>query len=105
MQQKLDLIAHAEFERVLRLGGETALLVSEETSELIRLQPPGGPGRYVVLIDPLDGSTNIDVNVSVGTIFGVYRLPAEVVDPSEADVLRPGVEQVAAGYMVYGSSA
>lgn len=104
VQQKLDLIAHAEFERVLRLGGETALLVSEETSELIRLQPPGGPGRYVVLIDPLDGSTNIDVNVSVGTIFGVYRLPPDVREPSEADVLRPGVEQVAAGYMVYGSS-
>ena len=104
VQQKLDAIAHREFERALQLGGEVALMVSEEADELIPLQPEGSQGRYVVLLDPLDGSSNIDVNVSVGTIFSVFRLADDVSAPSEADALRPGREQVAAGYVVYGSS-
>jgi fructose-1,6-bisphosphatase I len=104
VQQKLDAIAHAEFEKALRMGGEVALVVSEEADELIQLQPAGSRGRYVVLLDPLDGSSNIDVNVSVGTIFSVFRLADGVTDPTEADALRPGTEQVAAGYVVYGSS-
>jgi fructose-1,6-bisphosphatase I len=104
VQQKLDAIAHAEFEKALRLGGEVALVVSEEADELIQLNPPGSRGRYVVLLDPLDGSSNIDVNVSVGTIFSVFRLTDEVAEPTEAHALRPGREQVAAGYVVYGSS-
>lgn len=104
VQQKLDAIAHDAFERALRLGGEAALMVSEEADELIHLQPAGSRARYVVLIDPLDGSTNIDVNVSVGTIFSVFRLRDDVEVPGEEDVLRPGSEQVGAGYVVYGSS-
>ena len=104
VQQKLDAIAHAEFEKALRLGGEVALVVSEEADELIQLHPAGSRGRYVVLLDPLDGSSNIDVNVSVGTIFSVFRLPEGVSEPAEEHALRPGIEQVAAGYVVYGSS-
>ncbi|MBA2243676.1 MAG: class 1 fructose-bisphosphatase [Gemmatimonadetes bacterium] len=104
VQQKLDAIAHAEFEEALRLGGEVALVVSEEADELIPLHPRGSRGRYVVLLDPLDGSSNIDVNVSVGTIFSVFRLPPSVAAPSLEHALRPGSEQVAAGYIVYGSS-
>ncbi len=104
VQQKLDAIAHQEFEEALRLGGEVALVVSEEADELIPLHPRGSRGRYVVLLDPLDGSSNIDVNVSVGTIFSVFRLPPSVAAPSLEHALRPGSEQVAAGYIVYGSS-
>lgn len=104
VQQKLDAIAHDVFERALRLGGEVALMVSEEADELIPLQPEGSRGRYVVLLDPLDGSSNIDVNVSVGTIFSVFRMADGATRPTEADALRAGREQVAAGYVVYGSS-
>ena len=91
IQQKLDAIAHDEFEKALRLGGEVALLVSEEADELIQLHPRGSRGRYVVLMDPLDGSSNIDVNVSVGTIFSVFRLPEGVTEPTEEEALRPGL--------------
>ena len=104
VQQKLDAIAHQEFEEALRLGGEVCLLVSEEADELIPLHPQGSRGRYVVLLDPLDGSSNIDVNVSVGTIFSVFRLPDDAGEPTLEHALRPGREQVAAGYVVYGSS-
>ncbi|MEM1054619.1 MAG: class 1 fructose-bisphosphatase, partial [Bacteroidota bacterium] len=102
VQQRLDAIAHAEFVESLRLGGECALIVSEEADEIVPLSPRGD-GRYVVLLDPLDGSSNIDVNVSVGTIFSVYRL-REGEDASMEAALRPGREQVAAGYVIYGSS-
>lgn len=104
VQQKMDAIAHEAFTHALRLGGEAALLVSEEANELIHLQPPGSRGHYAVFIDPLDGSSNIDVNVSVGTIFSVFRLADREETPTLADALRPGTEQVAAGYVAYGSS-
>src|SRR5690606_23918302 len=90
VQQKLDAIAHAEFEKALRLGGEVALLVSEEADELIPLHPRSGRGGYVVLLDPLDGSSNIDVNISVGTIFSVFRLPEGVTEPTEEHALLRG---------------
>ena len=102
VQQRLDAIAHAEFVEALRLGGECALIVSEEADEIVPLAPKGG-GRYVVLLDPLDGSSNIDVNVSVGTIFSVFRL-ADGEAPTIEAALKPGREQVAAGYVIYGSS-
>ncbi len=102
VQQQLDAIAHAEFVEALRLGGECALIVSEEADEIVPLAPRGG-GRYVVLLDPLDGSSNIDVNVSVGTIFSVFRL-ADGEPATVASALKPGAEQVAAGYVIYGSS-
>ena len=103
-QQRLDAIAHDEFVRALRLGGECALVVSEEADEPVVVEPrAGGDGRYVVFLDPLDGSSNVDVNVSVGTIFSVYRLRDGEAPTVEA-ALRPGREQAAAGYVVYGSS-
>ena len=105
VQQKLDAIAHAEYVEALRLGGECCLIVSEEHDEIIPIETnPESDGRYIVLLDPLDGSSNIDVNVSVGTIFSIYRLPEGVDEPSMDAALQPGREQVAAGYVVYGSS-
>ena len=103
-QQKLDLMAHNEIIRALARGGECCIAGSEEEEELIYLD--GGlaeGGRYIVLFDPLDGSSNIDVNVSVGTIFSVYRIGEEETPGMDA-VLRSGNEQVAAGYVIYGSS-
>ena len=105
VQQKLDVIAHTEFVEALRLGGECCLIVSEEHDEIIPIQTnPEGDGRYIVLLDPLDGSSNIDVNVSVGTIFSIYRLPEDCEEPSLETALQPGRAQVAAGYIVFGSS-
>ncbi|MGI9175364.1 MAG: class 1 fructose-bisphosphatase [Rhodothermales bacterium] len=105
VQQKMDALAHREFVRALRRGGETALIGSEEHAEAIPLNTRSGEGgKYIVLLDPLDGSSNIDVNVSVGTIFSVYQLPDGVTEPSLEMALQPGTEQIAAGYVVYGSS-
>ena len=103
-QQKLDIMAHNELVLALTRGGETCVIGSEEQEELIFVDPRGGKhGEYIVLFDPLDGSSNIDVNVSVGTIFSVYRI-REFSAPSLEAVLRPGMEQIAAGYVIYGSS-
>ncbi len=105
VQQKLDAMAHEEFVRALRRGGECCLIGSEEHAEAIPLRPNGeGDGRYIVLLDPLDGSSNVDVNVSVGTIFSIYRLPDDCDTPTLEAALQPGTQQVAAGYVVYGSS-
>ena len=105
VQQKMDALAHREFVRALRRGGETALIGSEEHAEAIPLDARSDDGgKYIVLLDPLDGSSNIDVNVSVGTIFSVYGLPDGGGEPSLEAALQPGTEQVAAGYVVYGSS-
>ena len=105
-QKKLDRIADIELERALRRGGECCLVGSEEQPKTIPLDPNReAKERYAVFFDPLDGSSNTDVNASVGTIFSVYTLP-EGVQPDDAMevVLRPGREQVAAGYVAYGSS-
>lgn len=108
VQQKLDAMAHTEFVRALRRGGECCLIGSEEHAEAIPLNTTGhrnseGSGRYIVLMDPLDGSSNIDVNVSVGTIVSIYELPEGC--PAEMKhALQPGARQVAALYVVYGSS-
>lgn len=104
-QQKMDALAHTELVRALRRGGECCLIGSEEHAEAIPLQfAHGEDGKYIVLLDPLDGSSNIDVNVSVGTIFSVYRLREDVRQPTPEAALQPGSRQVAAGYVVYGSS-
>jgi fructose-1,6-bisphosphatase I len=107
VQQKMDALAHREFVLALRRGGECCLIGSEEHAEAIPLDTSReSEGRYIVLMDPLDGSSNIDVCVSVGTIFSVYHLPDEYdADEPELDAaLQPGTQQVAAGYVVYGSS-
>lgn len=101
-QQKLDVVADIRFTRALKNGGMTCAIVSEEVDEIIHLNPNC---RYVVAIDPLDGSSNIDVNVSIGTIFSIYKRISPVGGPvQEEDVLQKGTEQVAAGYILYGSS-
>lgn len=107
VQQVMDLLAHKEFVRALRRGGECCLIGSEEHSEAIPIRTStigGSDGDYIVLLDPLDGSSNIEVNVSVGTIFSIYRLPEGWGTPSVEAALQPGVQQVGAGYIVYGSS-
>jgi fructose-1,6-bisphosphatase I len=89
----------------LKRGGECCLIGSEEHEEAIPLKTGAeGSGKYIVLLDPLDGSSNIDVNVSIGTIFSIYRAPDGVSDPSMEEALQAGVNQVAAGYVIYGSS-
>jgi fructose-1,6-bisphosphatase I len=101
-QQKLDVLANIRFTRALTKGGEACALISEETESYLDLN---NDGKYVIAIDPLDGSSNIDVNVSIGTIFSVYRRKSPVGTPiQDEDILQMGSEQVAAGYILYGSS-
>ena len=102
-QQKLDIVANVRFIRALKLGGEVCAIASEEDEDLI--DTGNHNGKYVVAIDPLDGSSNIDVNVAVGTIFSIYRRisPAGTA-PTQEDILQKGTNQVAAGYILYGSS-
>ncbi len=101
-QQKLDVLANIRFTRALTKGGEVCALISEETESFVDLN---NDGKYVIAIDPLDGSSNIDVNVSIGTIFSIYRRKSAVGLPiSDEDILQTGDEQVAAGYILYGSS-
>jgi fructose-1,6-bisphosphatase I len=102
-QQKLDVIAHIRFMRALRNGGEVAAIVSEEEEGV--LYTGNEAGKYVVAIDPLDGSSNIDVNVSIGTIFSIYRRVSPInTPPTVDDFLQGGNKQVAAGYVLYGTS-
>lgn len=101
-QQKLDVLANIRFTRALTKGGEVCAIISEETESFVDLN---NEGNYVIAIDPLDGSSNIDVNVSIGTIFSVYRRKSPVGQPiQDQDILQSGEEQVAAGYILYGSS-
>ncbi len=105
VQKKLDKLAHEEFVRALRRGGEVCLIGSEEHAEAIPLQFEDCQGKYIVLFDPLDGSSNVDVNVSIGTIFSIYQVPDDHVGAVQvSSAYQPGREQVAAGYVVYGSS-
>ncbi len=102
--QKLDRYANDTFIRALEHRGHTAMVVSEEEAEPVLVPSRFQSGRYVVTVDPLDGSSNIDVNATIGTIFGVFRrLTDEGTNADLTDVLRPGDEIVAAGYIVYGS--
>jgi fructose-1,6-bisphosphatase I len=101
-QQKLDVLANIRFTRALAKGGEVCALVSEESESFVDLS---NDGKYVIAIDPLDGSSNIDVNVSIGTIFSIYRRKTSPGTPIQhIDILQKGSEQVAAGYVLYGSS-
>jgi fructose-1,6-bisphosphatase I len=101
-QQKLDVLANIRFTRALMKGGEVCALVSEESESFVDFS---NDGKYVIAIDPLDGSSNIDVNVSIGTIFSIYRRKTKTGTPIDSmDILQKGSEQVAAGYVLYGSS-
>lgn len=102
-QQNLDVAANIRFTRALQKGGEVAAIISEEDEDIIDLNNPRS--KYIIAIDPLDGSSNIDVNVSIGTIFSIYRRVSPLGSPvQKEDVLQAGKHQVAAGYILYGSS-
>ncbi|MFN4145415.1 MAG: class 1 fructose-bisphosphatase [Runella sp.] len=102
-QQKLDVVANIRFIRALKNGGEVCGIISEEDDEIIYTD--NNDSKYVVAIDPLDGSSNIDVNVSIGTIFSIYRRVSPIGQrPTMEDFLQGGHRQVAAGYILYGSS-
>ncbi|HEY9488267.1 MAG TPA: class 1 fructose-bisphosphatase [Chryseosolibacter sp.] len=101
-QQKLDVLANIRFTRALAKGGEVCALISEESESFVDLN---NNGKYVIAIDPLDGSSNIDVNVSIGTIFSIFRRKSVPGSPIRTeDIMQKGSEQVAAGYILYGSS-
>lgn len=105
-QQKLDVMADNAFIQAFKTGGEVCGIASEEHENFIAFENERSKkGKYVVLFDPLDGSSNIDVNVSIGTIFSIYRRKSEVGSLATLDdMLQKGKEQVAAGYVIFGSS-
>jgi len=105
-QKKLDVYANEEFIKALRNGGQCCAIASEENDELITFDNKmSNNGNYVVAMDPLDGSSNIEVNVSIGTIFSIYKRRSKPAQPgTEEDLLQPGTELAAAGYVIYGSS-
>jgi len=104
--KKLDIYANEQMIAALTSGGEVCVMGSEENEDIIEVQCEGLHGaKYVVHFDPLDGSSNIDVNASIGTIFSIYRRKTEGHGPGKLeDCLQVGVDQVAAGYVIYGSS-
>ncbi len=103
-QMKLDLFANEKLKAALKARGIVAGIASEEEDEIVIFEGVEN-GKYVVLMDPLDGSSNIDVNVSVGTIFSInLRITPPGTPVTEEDLLQPGSQQLAAGYVVYGSS-
>jgi len=104
MQQKLDVIANDIIIKALDHGGRLCAMASEEREELIPIPDKFRRGKYLLLFDPLDGSSNIDVNVPVGTIFSVLRKVTTGEDGTLEDLLQPGYKQVAAGYVLYGAS-
>ena len=104
-QQKLDVFADRTFMRILTAGKSVAGIGSEEQEDYILCGDQGKSGKYVVMIDPLDGSSNADVNVSIGTIFSIFRRVTPMGESlSDQDFLQRGTEQVVAGYILYGSS-
>ena len=103
VQKKLDVLSNDAMIQACEWGGLVAGMASEEMDDPYTLPKEFERGPYMLIFDPLDGSSNTDVNVSVGTIFSVLR-HTKIGDPTVADYLRPGVEQVAAGYAIYGPS-
>ena len=103
-QQKLDLLANETMKNCLSHTGRVCVMCSEEEADIIPIPENVVPGKYAVLFDPLDGSSNIDVNSAVGTIFSIYRRVSLEGRGTVEDVLQPGCRQVAAGYVMYGSS-
>ncbi|XP_014518096.1 fructose-1,6-bisphosphatase, cytosolic [Vigna radiata var. radiata] len=101
-QKKLDVLSNEVFVKALISSGRTSVLVSEEVGEAIFV-PQSHRGKYIVVFDPLDGSSNIDCGVSIGTIFGIYMVKNEA-KVSLEDAMQPGNQMLAAGYCMYGSS-
>lgn len=104
-QKKLDVYANERFIEALKGGGECCAIASEENEKIISFQNEFSElGKYVIAIDPLDGSSNIEANVSIGTIFSIYRRKSDIGGGTLEDMLQPGINMVAAGYIIYGSS-
>lgn len=104
-QKKLDVFANEQFISALTSGGECCIVATEEEDDFVPIDSPVSKNaKYIVCIDPLDGSSNIDVNVAVGTIFSIYRRKSVEGMATITDVLQKGTDQVAAGYVIYGSS-
>src|SRR5690606_729409 len=102
--KKLDEFAHEVMFKALDHGGYLCCMASEEAEEMLEIPPQFPTGKYALLYDPLDGSSNIEANVSIGTIFSLHRKISNAERGSLEDLLQPGHRQVAAGYVVYGSS-
>ncbi|MDR0458194.1 MAG: class 1 fructose-bisphosphatase [Burkholderiaceae bacterium] len=102
VQKKLDLIANEVLIEANEWGGHLAAMASEEMDTIYTVPNRYPQGEYLLMFDPLDGSSNIDVNVSIGTIFSVFKKPEDHAGVTEQDFLQPGRNQVAAGYCVYG---
>jgi fructose-1,6-bisphosphatase I len=102
--KKLDIWAHEVIFKALDHGGHLCCMASEEAEDILQIPDKFNTGKYVLLYDPLDGSSNIEANVSIGTIFSIHRKISEAARGSLEDCLQRGRDQVAAGYVVYGSS-
>jgi fructose-1,6-bisphosphatase I len=102
VQKKLDVISNEILLEANEWGGHLAAMASEEMEDIHPIPNRYPKGEYLLVFDPLDGSSNIDVNVSIGTIFSVLKAPEGMTNPTEKDFLQPGSKQVAAGYAVYG---
>jgi len=102
VQKKLDVISNEILLEANEWGGHLAAMASEEMEDIHPIPNRYPKGEYLLVFDPLDGSSNIDVNVSIGTIFSVLKAPDGMTEPTEQDFLQPGAKQVAAGYAVYG---
>jgi fructose-1,6-bisphosphatase I len=103
-QKKLDILTNEVFLRSNEWAGHLSAMASEEMDDIYEIPSQYPRGKYLLTFDPLDGSSNSDVNVSVGTIFSILRCPGERVCPNRDAFLQPGVQQVAAGYALYGPS-
>jgi len=102
--KKLDEFADETIYRAMDHGGHLCLMASEENEDVLHIPDNYPTGKYVLLYDPLDGSSNIDANITIGSIFSVFKRTTESGKGTLADCLQPGVRQVAAGYIIYGSS-
>ncbi len=103
-QKKMDIIANEVFMKSNEWAGHLSAMASEEMEEIYPIPDSYPRGKYLLTFDPLDGSSNIDVNVSVGTIFSILKCPGDGQAPSKQAFMQPGVQQVAAGYALYGPS-
>src|SRR5215475_2786781 len=101
---KLDEFAQHTITRAMGSCGHLCVMASEESEGIIPIPEGGKRGKYVLMFDPLDGSSNIDVNASIGTIFSIHKKITDKEDGCEIDCLQPGYRQLAAGYFIYGSS-
>lgn len=102
--KKLDMFAHETVYKAMDHGGHLCVMASEEEEDVLHIPEDYPKGKYVLLYDPLDGSSNIDANVTIGTIFSIYRRITPSGKGTMQDCLQPGYKQIAAGYCIYGSS-